>query len=298
MLTVGRTIACSVLPGVCTAFSTLFTCVGLCWLPVSSWSILKYSFVFFPAIFSALVLGNAHARYFWISLVVVVVGLALVVVAAHQAARTVPEYDEKLGKFDPGAMQKNALAAVAFTVGGQIIGSCQPFIESFFFDGTTTAPMLLIGLEGLWSAIIAVILLPIAGKTSLAPGSGLFEDISDTLKMIGNSRTILAFLFVLIVFVLIQTGLRGLVVDVTSSRSQSVGEVLRTLGVWIVELVLVAGRRADRKELGEKWSAWSFLELVGFVIASLGILTHNRAFDIKFLGYRPPGLSDEPLIEE
>jgi drug/metabolite transporter (DMT)-like permease len=300
-LTVGRTIACSVLPGICTAFSTLFTCVGLCWLTVSSWSILKYSFVFFPAIFSALVLGNAHARYFWISLVVVLVGLALVVVAVHQAARAVPE-DADLGKFDPEALQKNALAAVAFTVGGQIVGSCQPFIESFFFDGTAAAPMLVIGLEGVWSAIVAAVFMGFAGKTSFRPGSGLFEDSADTFKMIGNSKILLVFLIVLVVFVLIQTGLRGLVVDMTSSRSQSVGEVLRTLGVWIVDLIIGAVRSTSygkkHPELGEKWSKWSYLELVGFVIASLGILTHNRAFDIKFLGYKPPGVSEEPLIEE
>jgi drug/metabolite transporter (DMT)-like permease len=299
-LTLVRIVGYSVLPGLSTAFSTLFTCVGLCWLTVSSWSILKYSFCFFPAIFSALVLGNSHARYFWASLVIIVVGLALVVVAVHQAAGTV-SIDEELGKLDIHALQQNTLVGVAFTVGGQVIGSCQPFIESFFFDGTATAPMFLIGLEGVWSTIVAAIFLAFAGSTSLAPGSGLFEDTADTFKMIGNSTALPVSLVVLVVFVLIQTGLRGLVVDVTSSKSQSVGEVLRVTVVWILELIVGAFRSTNfgkrRPELGERWSNWSFLELVGFIIASLGILTHNRAFDIKFFGYKPPGVSEEPLIE-
>lgn len=63
-----------------------------------------------------------------------------------------------------------------------------------------------------------------------------------------------------------------------SAVVRSILEACRTLGVWVASLLIfyaAASTNCGAKAMGERWTAWSFLELAGFGVLLLGTLAYK-----------------------
>ncbi|GLE11135.1 hypothetical protein PINS_up023443 [Pythium insidiosum] len=142
--------------------------------------------------------------------------------------------------------------------------------------------MLLVGLEGLWGLAFYVLLIPVLTLTppSTTPlGKIWHEDFYDSVVKIGNSpaQLVLSLLSILVIAVLNVTA--NYVTKHLSAVLRSITETLRTLGVWIVGLLVVL-----RLPLAWKGVARRSLDklklLLGFVLMVYGTLAYKKVLHL------------------
>ena len=66
-----------------------------------------------------------------------------------------------------------------------------------------------------------------------------------------------------------------------SAVMRSILESCRTLGVWLTSLVLYYAFHDSRA--GERWTGWSFLELLGFALLVYGTLAYKEIAPVPLL---------------
>jgi hypothetical protein len=121
------------------------------------------------------------------------------------------------------------------------------------------------------------------------------EDFGDTFVQLSNSPTLCAYCGFYMVAILAYNVSANTVTQCLSAVVRSILEACRTLGVWVASLLIfyAAGTSCGAKAIGERWTAWSFLELAGFGVLLFG------TFAYKVLTPPPPpllilGLLDSP----
>ena len=71
-----------------------------------------------------------------------------------------------------------------------------------------------------------------------------------------------------------------------SAIMRSILESCRTLGVWLTSLVLFYAFHDETA--GEKWTGWSFLELLGFALLVYGTLDYKELVPVPLPRRAPP----------
>jgi hypothetical protein len=152
--------------------------------------------------------------------------------------------------------------------------------------------MFVVAMQGIWG--IATELLILQWVTFLIPGNdpspvgGSFEFWGDTAIMLANSWKICA----VSVGLVFSIGGYNIWANIVTSRGSAVHrtifEALRTLTTWIAMLIIGCFDRS----FGEKWQAWSWLELGGFVLLVYSSLVFNRV--VRFPKIQYP--EEEPAL--
>jgi len=167
------------------------------------------------------------------------------------------------------------LLGMILIVLSQCVQAAQLTFEDYFLSEMDMAPMKIVGYEGLLGFLLMVcILLPIAQFMPGKDGSGLHENTWDTLHMIGNSPTIATILAIDCLALLSYNFCGMSVTGNLGAVFRTVLETMRTLFVWIVDLVLFYCFPALK--LGESWSAYSFIQLGGFVVLVAGTMVYGK----------------------
>jgi drug/metabolite transporter (DMT)-like permease len=292
-LPIVKTLLFAIVPGVTTMFGLFFTSVGLVWIDASYWQILALASVLFPSCFTYFVLKRRRGIIQLISIAIIFIGVVAVIIAAYKQ------------KDDAGISNagQNAVLGAIITLGGHCITSTVPVLEDWFYGGKGTRPTLIVGLEGLFSTIIAgAVLLPIASKGNPPDGRGISEDISDTFQMLKHSTPLLLSVLGLVVLGLLYGIGRAFIGPAASERALAIALLVQTVAVWIVQLILKAALRkgtyAEKHPLfGEEWTKWSYLELAGFVIAGVGVWLNTNVIPLR-RSQAEQGVSEVPLMSE
>jgi hypothetical protein len=79
-----------------------------------------------------------------------------------------------------------------------------------------------------------------------------------------------------------------MVTEITSATTRTIIESLRTLCIWIVQLILhyaLAESEYGKRhpDIGEEWSIWSWMELSGFVLLITGLFIYNHVVQLPWL---------------
>jgi len=207
------------------------------------------------------------------------------------------------GVVKAGVTQGQVILAICLTVGAQLIQASQIVVEDFFMHDMTASPVLIVGLEGMWGTIITCsVFLPITSLTGGIEdeGNGVHEDTIDTFKMIANSPFILVFVIIYVLVILAYNVTGMFVTNITSAVVRTILEGLRTLCIWVVELILFYCQSAH-PDLGEEWNIWSWMQLSGFLLLFTGMLLYNRIIQVPIFKYPPKAgeiqqIDPEPLI--
>jgi hypothetical protein len=283
-------------PACCELLATGLMNIGLLYIDASVWQMLRGAMVLFSAIFCAFFLKRPHFAYMWWSVLLVLIALVVVGVAAVLSGN---------GLAKSGTTQGQVIMAIFLTVGAQVIQALQVVIEDLLMHDLTASPVLIVGLEGFWGTLItSFVVMPIIQFTGNVgnEGNGIHEDTVDTFKMIGNSGFLVGFV-ILYAFVILAYNVFGMfTTNVTSAVVRTILEGLRTLCIWVVELILYYALK-DHKygqqhpEVGEEWNIWSVMQLAGFLLLFTGLLLYNKILRVPFMKY-PDDVDEQPRQPE
>ena len=268
-------------PACCDLIATSLMNVGLLYIQASVWQMLRGSMVLFSSIFCAFILKRPHYAYMWWSVLLIVVALAIVGVSSVLST----------GVGKAGVSQGQVIMAIFLTIGSQIIQASQIVVEDFLLHDMTASPVLIVGLEGMWGTIITcTIFLPIIQNIGGEEGNGVHEDTLDTFIMIGDNPTLLGFTILYIIVILLYNVTGMFVTNITSAVVRTILEGLRTLCIWIVQIIIcysIKGTDYGNKHssLGEEWTFWSWMQLSGFLLLFTGMLLYNKIIKVPFFKY-------------
>ena len=287
-------------PALCDLCATALMNIGLLYIQASVWQMLRGSMVLFSSIFCAFILKRPHYPYMWWSVLLVIIALSTVGVAAVCST----------GVGKAGVSQGQVIMAICLTVGSQLIQASQIVVEDFLLHDMTASPILIVGLEGLWGSIVTcAIFLPITQNINSVEGNGVHEDTIDTLLMIKNDPTLLIMVSFYVFFILFYNVTGMFVTNITSAVVRTILEGLRTLCIWVVQLIIyysIKGTDYGNKHssLGEEWTVWSWMQLSGFLLLFTGMLLYNKIIRLPFFSYpdqvQPKAqiIDDTPLKSE
>ncbi|KAK1732312.1 putative solute carrier family 35 member F6 [Skeletonema marinoi] len=169
------------------------------------------------------------------------------------------------GETNDGSTVNKQIIGILLILGQSVMSVIQDLTEEVFMQETAFPPALLVGMEGAYGIVIAIIL-----YFPIAPLLG--ENPSDVASSLSKDNVIgLAIGWTLLVTV---TGIFNIAATaVTSSMTRNVWKNMRTLLVWIMGLILFYATGSS--ELGEGWYIpGSFFILLSYGVMCVGIFIY------------------------
>lgn len=229
--------------------------VGLLWVPVSVYQMLRGALVLFVGLFSVLFLGRRLPLEQWLSLFVVMSGIAVVGLSNALSTPSSPSAEADVGK---------AVAGAALVLFAQIFAASQFVIEEKILTRYELAPLKAVGLEGIFGLSTTAFAMPIlffmfGRSASSSTGNGGYFDIPNGLHETFSSPQIWV-TSIFIAFSIAAFNFAGLAVTKTiSATARSLLDCCRTVGIWICSLLL-------------GWEQLAPLQILGFALLVYGTL--------------------------
>ena len=163
-------------------------------------------------------------------------------------------------------------------------------------------PPQLAGWEGIWGLTVMVVVYPIIAHTPQGDSTAVYEaspiwheSFADAITQVSNSPVLQITSVGSIAVLLVYNWLGNSVTKYLNAVARSMLEACRTIGVWSVGLIVYYTTGND--QVGEQWTNWSFLELLGFAILVWGTLAYKDLVpaDPRKL---PAWLTSKPSAEE
>ncbi|TMW60158.1 hypothetical protein Poli38472_000200 [Pythium oligandrum] len=268
-----KTIFAIAFPSLLDLFQTVLGTAGLLWVSSSVYQMARGSVIIFSAVLSVKYMNKRLYAYHYMS--ILIVGVSVVLVGWAGTSSSASDTDDSTA---------NAILGLSFIIGAQLLMAVQIVVEEHMMVSLNVSPLLLVGWEGLWGLIFFVVLAPVL---TLTPGGTSaiskmwHEDFEDSFVKLWNSpiQLLLSVLSVIVVAVLNVTA--NYVTKHLAAVMRSIIETLRTLGVWIVDLLIVyAFNWRGANSPGEEWTKASWLELLGFVLMVYGTLAYKKLIQI------------------
>ncbi|OWZ15548.1 Drug/Metabolite Transporter [Phytophthora megakarya] len=271
-----RTMVAIALPSLLDLLQTVLANVGLLWISSSVYQMARGSIIIFSAFFSVRLMSKKLYGYHYASMATVMLAVALVGYAGvGHHPDVAPAY---------GADSFNSVLGLFFIIVAQVLCALQIIVEEHMMLAMNVSPMLLVGFEGLWGLAFYVILVPIL---TLTPATGTafartwHEDFVDSFVQVKNSPTLMVLILAYIVTVGTLNVTGNYVTKHLSAVMRSITETLRTLGVWLLSLLLYyVVQWQGSASPGEQWTTYSWLELLGFLLMVYGTLAYKQLIHI------------------
>ncbi len=169
------------------------------------------------------------------------------------------------GETNDGSTMNKQIIGIMLILGQSVMSVIQDLTEEVFMQEAAFPPVLLVGMEGAYGIVIAVIL-----YFPIAPLLG--ENPSDVASSLRKDNVVgLAIGWTLLVTL---TGIFNIAATaVTSSMTRNVWKNMRTCLVWILGLILFYATGSS--ELGEGWYIpGSFFILLSYGVMCIGIFIY------------------------
>jgi len=271
--------------------ATALGAIGMLYIPVSVWQMLRGSSLVFTAALSVCFLKQRLFAFNWLGMLLCVLGVSTV------------GFANIMNEADKGSSESNAsstndmLIGMSFTIGAQLVQAAQVVAEEYLIKDLDLSPMDVVGYQGLWG--VAQMILIVFPILYFLPGSdvGSQENTLDTLVMICNSLPIVAAVLgdVISCALLNMTGMR--IIEQFSAMHMMMLDASRTMLVWVFDLIIYYAID-ESSLLAESWNHWSVLQLVGFIILLVGQATYSQVLRIPGLAYdKAPKEQEESHVQ-
>ncbi|EIE24529.1 hypothetical protein COCSUDRAFT_65401 [Coccomyxa subellipsoidea C-169] len=259
------------IPTVFDLIATVLMNIGLLSVTASVYQMMRGAEMFFAAIFSVLFLHRRLNKFHLLGIFCCVVGIGLVGMSSvlHGGGSTQVE-------ISPEQM----LLGMGLIVASQAVQAAQLTFEDYFMADLAVPPLLIVGWEGVFgTAIMVFLMLPIVYFLPGIDGEGLHENSIETLHMLFHSGPLLTVILVDMAALLLYNYAGMCVTGELGAVFRTVLETMRTMFVWLVDLLLFYTPLGFGK-LGESWSVYSFIQAAGFAVLVCGTLVYSKG-DVK-----------------
>ena len=272
-------------PAVFDLSSVLLLMAGLMYIPASVWMMLRGGCIVFVALMKQFVLDSPLSKQMWtgvaiISIAVVIVGSSPMFGSADSRRRLgEASSDDDEAPVSDGSSE--LFKGLLFTVGGTIMQSLQyAYEEKVMGGGAGCPPWLLIGMEGVYGALLTLLVVyPIAGLVP-GPDHGVYEDFDNTMAKLQDNPNLvlLSALFCVTVFVL--NSFSVLVTVMLSSVWHAILDIFRPCSIWATQIILYY---LTDGTFGEPIVPIPFVvELCGFFVLIYGTAVYNGNAKLPF----------------
>jgi len=264
------------IPAACDLTGTTLMNVGLLYTPVSIYQMTRGALVLFVGVFSVIFLRRRLWLYQWISLIIVMSGVALVGYSGSLAKDVIKESlfgikttyatiqeaeDAEVGK---------VLVGVFFILFAQVFTATQFVVEEKIMGRYSVTPLVAVGFEGLFGAISILLIFPILSIPSVSEKTPFFNLPRGWHQTIHTPTVFWSGVAIAISISLFNFfGLS--VTRHVSATARSLTDTCRTLAIWIISL-------------GLGWEKFlipiSFLQVLGFSLLVYGTFLFNNLVSV------------------
>lgn len=139
--------------------------------------------------------------------------------------------------------------------------------------------------EGVYgTALMLCVMLPVVQLLPGREGAGVHEDSLDSLCMLVGSRELQVAAGLLVLTMAFYNIAGMLMTDAAGAVTRTVLETLRTLLVWMLNLLLFYAQPMEGVQLGEPWTTHSWMQACGFAILVTGTLAYGAPPRAAVLG--------------
>ncbi|ESK93019.1 integral membrane protein [Moniliophthora roreri MCA 2997] len=270
------------IPAACDLTATTLMNIGLLYTPVSIYQMTRGSLVLFVAFLSVTFLRRRLWLYQWISLIIVMGGVALVGYsgslikdAVKEAANIVARLVNLDAELPPPGPSKQpeatqALIGVFFVLFAQVFTATQFVVEEKILGRYSVAPLVAVGFEGLFGAITILLFIPILAIPSISSKTPFFDLPRGWHQMVDTPTVLYSGIAIACSIALFNFfGLS--VTRHVSATARSLADTCRTLSIWIVSL-------------GLGWEKLLFpislLQVLGFSLLVYGTFLFNNLVSV------------------
>ncbi|KAJ1960165.1 hypothetical protein GGI12_003953 [Dipsacomyces acuminosporus] len=261
------------IPAACDLLGTTLMNVGLFFTTASVYQMLRGAVVIFSGLFSVLFLGHRLARFQVISLLLVVVGVTIVglsnIITPPAHINALATHSRTTEEAAAGSGAWRAALGVVLVLGAQVFTATQFVVEEKIIRHYHLTPLRAVGLEGSFGAITVMAAIPILHVLIGRSHPGGYFDATAGFKQIVENATVWQ-TSIYIMLSIASFNFFGLsVTRHLSATSRATIDTCRTLFIWMSSLML-------------GWEAFSWIQVVGFVVLVYGTFVYNRVINLPF----------------
>lgn len=256
------------------AATALCSC-GMLFMPASIWQMLRGAEIFFTTLISVIFLKRKLFGFNYLGLFFCVIGVTCVGLSNVWGSDAQPGSDGN---------RAHVFLGMALVLAGQVVQAAQMVAEEWFITEVDLPEIDIVGYEGFWGLLMMVVIVyPIL---YCVPGNdnGHLEDPFDALTMLWNSPGLTA---VVLTYTFSCAGYNVFGIAITGALSaihRTMMEASRTLVIWFFGLFVHYAVNSDSM-FGEAWTAYSWLEAVGFVFILTGQSIYGEVIKVPCLYY-------------
>eukprot|EP00929_Paragymnodinium_shiwhaense_P041613 TRINITY_DN21602_c0_g2_i1.p1 TRINITY_DN21602_c0_g2~~TRINITY_DN21602_c0_g2_i1.p1 ORF type:complete len:440 (-),score=77.17 TRINITY_DN21602_c0_g2_i1:754-2073(-) len=260
--------------------------IGLFFIPTSVSVLLGWAEIFFTATLSVLCLGRKLHGYQVLGLLMCIVGIILVGIST-----VLGSMDETLLRADRDPA--DVLFGMALCLTGSVINGGHMVAEEWLLKDLDLSAMEVCGYEGLWGVfLVSAIVFPVVNHIS-GDDDGQFENDWQAMQMVSHDLTMrsMQMIFMVACFAYNVSGI--ILTGQLSSVHRVMLNALRVIVIWLFGLFVHYAVDEDAA-YAEEWTAYSFLELSGFVLLLAAQVVYGAFVKVPGFHY-PPSVESEDV---
>jgi len=267
------------IPACCDLLGTTISAIGLLLTTASVWQMLRGSIILFTATLSIFFLGKKQRPQQWTGIAITIVGVTLV-----GTSSMIGSHSSKLpagcgGNEDAisSASAGHAMLGNVLVVASQLLSATQMVIEEKFLKHRKLPPEFVVGCEGFFGAIVmGAVVLPILYHIT----GSQHENAFDAAKMFASNARLAVLVLLYFASIAFYNFFGLAVAKKLSSVHRTLIDAMRTVFVWIVDVILFqtsATDSAGHHQYGEAFvNPGSIIQLGGFAVMLAGTIIYNN----------------------
>eukprot|EP00703_Trepomonas_sp_PC1_P004496 JAP92110.1 EamA-like transporter family protein [Trepomonas sp. PC1] len=280
-----------IIPSMFDIFATILMTYGLVYIDVSIMQMLRGAMVVFCSVFSVWFLKRKIHRYQWVAVALTIVAVAIVGMSAI------------LNSSDSKPWQ-HQLLGVFLVLSGTCLQAACVVTEDHMMEKYIAPPLFMLGMKSLWGFAFGVIVcLPLVSWVIPGDDNGHVEDIQDTFYMLADNYLIVVAVVVYGITLIFKNWAALVVTKETTSVVRSFFDVIRSTCIWAADLLI--GEVIFKDSIyGERWSTFSWIQLMGFVLLIFSSQMYSGYVKYPFFRYsfyeiekKQNSKENEPLLQ-
>ncbi|AMD19082.1 HBR181Cp [Eremothecium sinecaudum] len=242
------------LPAICDVCGSTLLNLSLILVPVSIFQMARGAVIVFVAVFSAVFLNRSISRKEWVSMAIVVLGVAIVGLSG-------------MAGWESNLLNGKLVLGISFVLVAQVFLATQLVLEEYFVSRQPIMPMELVGYEGVFGTMITSAMFMFGTLTFARENTASPFNFPMSYNDLKTSRALIYTSIVVMISVATFNFLGIALTKHVSATSRSMVDTCRTIVVWLVSLVI-------------GWETFKWKQLCGFTIVVFGTLMYNNVIDI------------------
>lgn len=266
------------IPAIFDLAATALCMMGLQYLNVSVYQMLRGSGIIFVALMKQHVLKEPLHKFHWVGVFwnvisVVIVGSTALLASSSSAGQG--------GGSNDYVTASQTFMGVCLMMAGAFVQAVQFVFEEHVMKMDVPAPpLLLIGMEGVWGTVLSVCVMYPIGYLMPGDDNGSYEDPFNTWAMLVHSKNIQV-AFVIYFFVIFFYNLFAVLVTfMLSSIWHAILDNFRPITIWVTDLIIFY---YINPFFGETWTQYSYIQIAGMAVLLYGTAIYNAPNDGSLL---------------